>query len=116
MSDLVSAELSAMDGARRFLDGSERATVELPSATVGRGSYQPGWRWSVHAGRQTGRASERHLGLIESRRMAVRAADGTEVIFGPGSVFEVGPGHDAWVVGNEPCVAWDFRARAPRAT
>jgi mannose-6-phosphate isomerase-like protein (cupin superfamily) len=40
--------------------------------------------------------------------MVVRGADGREVTVGPGEAFEVGPGHDAWVVGDEPCVALDF--------
>ncbi|MGD9253078.1 MAG: hypothetical protein PVG92_04010 [Holophagae bacterium] len=112
MSEMVAADLTAMDGARRFLDGSERATVELLSATIGRGVYQPGWRWSEHAGRPTGRPSEPHLGLVESGQMVVRAADGTEAVVGPGGVFEVGPGHDAWVLGDEPCIAWDVATRS----
>jgi hypothetical protein len=47
--------------------------------------------------------------------MAVRAKDGTEVEVGPGGAFIVAPGHDAWVVGDEPCVALDFVATVAAA-
>ena len=111
MSDIAVENLEKMVNPRRFIDGSERVVLELPSLCVGRGVYQPGWRWSEHAGPQTGENSVRHVGLIESGRMTIRAADRTEATVGPGDIFEVGPGHDAWVIGNEPCVALDFEPR-----
>jgi quercetin dioxygenase-like cupin family protein len=52
-------------------------------------------------------ASE-HVGYVISGRMRVRARDGTELEVGPGEAFIAAPGHDAWVVGDEPCVALDF--------
>jgi hypothetical protein len=91
-----------------FPDGSTRSAVILKSVAIGWGEYLPGWRWSAHVGKQTGKNSEHHIGYILSGRMAVRGAGGKEIIVGPGEAFEVGPGHDAWVVGNEPCVALDF--------
>lgn len=111
MGDIVMQNLAEMDNPRVFVDGSKRAVAELPSIVVGRGVYHPGWRWSEHAGPQTGRESARHVGFIESGHMMIQAADGAEVTVGPGDVFEVGPGHDARVTGNEPCVALDFAAR-----
>jgi quercetin dioxygenase-like cupin family protein len=48
-----------------------------------------------------------HIGYVISGRVGVRTKDGTEVEVGPGDAFVVAPGHDAWVVGNEPCVALD---------
>ncbi|MEJ2468703.1 MAG: cupin domain-containing protein [Campylobacterales bacterium] len=82
---------------RQFLDGSVRSSVALRSA-----------QWSRHAGPQTGRASENHIGYILSGRMKIQDAAGTETEVGAGDAFEVGPGSDAWVVGDEPCVALDF--------
>jgi hypothetical protein len=111
MADIVVTNVATMDNPRVFLDGSRRALSKLPSVVVGRGVYRPGWRWSEHAGPQTGEASMRHVGFIESGHMTILAADGSEVRVGPGDVFEVGPGHDAWVTGSEPCVALDFQAR-----
>jgi len=91
-----------------FLDGSKRTAVILESVFVGRGTYLPGWKWSEHVGKQTGKDSEAHIGYIISGQMVVKGPDGKEMSISPGDAFEVGPGHDAWVVGDEPCVALDF--------
>jgi uncharacterized cupin superfamily protein len=104
----VAKKLTGAENSRTFLDGSIRSSVKLRSAIIGSGVYQAGWKWSLHAGSQTGRASENHIGYIISGHMTVQDAAGTEWNVGPGDAFEVGPGHDAWVVGNEPCVAIDF--------
>ena len=108
MKDIVAKNLDQADDLRVFLDGSKRSVVILDSVAVGRGEYLPGWRWSEHAGRQTGKGSAAHIGYVLSGRMIVQAADGLEVMVGPGEAFEVGPGHDAWVAGSEPCIALDF--------
>lgn len=112
MNDIIVINPEKAKDTQTFIDGSKRTVVELPSIIVGRGEYQPGWHWSKHAGPQTGKQSARHIGWIESGKMIIRAADGSEVEVGPGDAFEVGPGHDAWVVGKEPCIALDFEARA----
>lgn len=93
---------------RTFIDGSVRSTADLFSMRIGRGVYKPGWKWSMHAGLQTGKASARHIGFIEFGKMIIRTAKGYEYEVGSGDFFEVGPNHDAWVVGDEPCVALDF--------
>lgn len=98
---------------RTFLDGSEYWVVRLPSLSFGLGFFRPGWIWSVHAGAQTGAESQAHIGYIQSGAMAVESADGTRVELGPGDVFEVGPGHDASVVGSEVCVALDVSVSRP---
>jgi hypothetical protein len=73
----------------------------------------------MHAGAATDPEAQHHVGNVVSGRMIVRGPDGLEVSVGPGEAFEVVPGHDAWVAGNEPCVALDFSAgshgrRCPR--
>lgn len=85
----------------------QRSAVILNSVFVGLGTYQPGWRWSRDA-RQGGKESEAHTGYILSGKMIVRSASGEESTLGPGDAFEVTANHDAWVVGDEPCVAADF--------
>jgi class 3 adenylate cyclase len=86
--------------------------VELDDAVIGRMTYEPGWRWSVDvkpiAG--TDNCQYHHLGITLSGRLRVGMPDGTELEVGPGDVFEIPPGHDAWVVGDEPWVSVDFEA------
>lgn len=84
--------------------------VTLGDVTFGRAIFQPGWRWSTcvkpAAGTESCQAA--HLNLHISGQIAVRMDDGTERVFGPGEVSELPPGHDAWVVGNEPVVVIDI--------
>jgi uncharacterized cupin superfamily protein len=105
---IVAKNIISSEQSRRFLDGSVRQTVQLKSAVIGLGTYQPGWKWSLHAGVQTGKPSENHIGYIVSGHKIVRDSDGVEIEIGPGDGFEVMSGHDAWVIGIEPCVALDF--------
>lgn len=94
-----------------FLDGSTRNVAALPSLFVGKGVYRPGWRWSLHAGPLTGRETEHHIGYVVSGRFMIEDPAGNRRDVGPGEAFEVGPGHDAWVIGDEPCVALDLEVR-----
>jgi quercetin dioxygenase-like cupin family protein len=100
--------LGSPDTAWTFLDESERAAVQLGRVAIGRAVYRPGWRWSQHVQPLSGRDSVEHIGYVISGRMGIRAQAGTEVEVGPGDAFIAAPGHDAWVVGDEPCVALDF--------
>jgi class 3 adenylate cyclase len=105
---------------RRFSEPSDIRTiprgridvVELDDTVVGRMTYEPGWRWSVDvqpiAGTDT--CQYHHVGVTLSGRLHVQMPDGTELEIGPGDVFEIPPGHDAWVVGDEPWVSVDFEA------
>jgi len=108
MKDITAKNLDRSDDSRTFLDGSKRSVVVLESVAIGRGNYLPGWKWSKHVGRQTGKESEDHIGYIISGQMMIAGAGGKEVAVGPGDAFEMGPGHDAWVIGNEPCIVLDF--------
>lgn len=107
-SDMVKGRPADSVAARKFEDGSVRSSVGLRSCAVGMGTYNPGWRWSLHAGVQTGRPAENHIGYVVSGNLMIKDSAGSEMEVGPGEAFEVGPGHDAWVVGAEPCVALDF--------
>jgi quercetin dioxygenase-like cupin family protein len=108
MTEIVSENLDDQEKSWTFLDGSKRTAVILKSVVVGRGKYLPGWKWSEHVGKQTGKRSAAHIGYIISGQMVVKGADGKETALGPGDSFEVKPGHDAWVVGDDPCIALDF--------
>jgi quercetin dioxygenase-like cupin family protein len=75
--------------------------------TIGRATYEPGWKWSEHVGAAAGAESclVEHVGLVVSGRAAVKMDDGEERVMGPGDFFYVPPGHDSWVVGDEPYVS-----------
>jgi len=74
---------------------------------LGRAVYEPGWRWSEHVGPIAGTAlcEVDHIGMVLSGRAAVRMADGTERVLGPGEFFAIPPGHDSWVVGDQEYVS-----------
>ena len=102
------------DRTTTFLDGSVRvAVVLLGDAVAGRGIYRPGWRWSVHVGPMTGGTSERHFGCVVSGRLGLRTSKGGEIEVGPGEPFAAEEGHDAWVIGDEPCIALDWAVQRP---
>ncbi|HWH29393.1 MAG TPA: cupin domain-containing protein [Mycobacteriales bacterium] len=87
-------------------------------AQVGRITAQPGWRWSTDvqpvAGTELCQAP--HQQYHVSGRLHVRMADGTEFEAGPGEITSLPPGHDAWVVGDEPVVAIDWQGASVWAT
>jgi class 3 adenylate cyclase len=96
---------------RRFPHG-EVEVVELDDVVVGRMTYQPGWRWSTDVKPIAGTDScqYHHLGLTLQGQLRVQMPDGTELELDPGDVFEIPPGHDAWVVGDVPWISVDFEA------
>ena len=84
--------------------------VRMGDATVARFAFEPGWKWSECvkpvAGTETCQA--RHVGVVQSGRMHVTHDDGTEMDLGPGDTYVIEPGHDAWVIGDEPYVGLEF--------
>jgi hypothetical protein len=88
--------------------------VELADTTAARFTFQPGWRWSESVKPVVGTDScqVRHVGAIVSGRLHVVHNDGTEGEAAPGDAYVIEPGHDAWVVGDEPVVALEFSGAA----
>jgi len=92
----------------------ERGTFELVhigGLTVGRATYQPGWRWSEHVGRALGlsRCSVEHVGLVLSGVATAAFDDGTVIELRAGELFYIPPvPHDSWVVGDQPYVSLHF--------
>ena len=84
--------------------------VTLTGARVGLAVFEPGWRWSVHAKPVFGGQSCRtaHLGYVIAGRLGIVMDDGTAGEIGAGDAFQIPPGHDAWVVGDEPCTFVEF--------
>jgi mannose-6-phosphate isomerase-like protein (cupin superfamily) len=87
---------------------------KLQAATVGdfkvaRAVLQPGWKWSEHVKpiAETDSCQVHHTGYMVSGRMKVVMDDRSELEINPGDAYVIPAGHDAWVVGDEPCVAVD---------
>ena len=83
--------------------------ITLGDFTLGRGVFEPGWRWSndVKPIAGTDSCQVRHTGICVSGRMTVKFDDGSEMDVAPGDVVVLQPGHDAWTVGDEACVMYD---------
>jgi quercetin dioxygenase-like cupin family protein len=105
------------DETRNFPKGKFEL-IQVGDMTIGRASYQPGWKWSEHVGAATGAASCQvdHVGLVLSGRAKVLMDDGREIDLTAGDVFSIGPGHDSWVVGDEPYVSLHFMGAEHYAT
>jgi quercetin dioxygenase-like cupin family protein len=91
----------------RVFEKGRFEVVRIGDSVVGRATYAPGWRWSLHVGAGTGQRSclVDHVGLVLSGRVMVQMDDGRELLLTPGDLFAVGAGHDSWVVGEEPYVS-----------
>ena len=114
MAGLEVKSVGSPEETRPFQDGKgNAAVVNVGGQPILYATFEPGWRWSEHVKPIAGTDScqTNHLGYVLSGRMIVRAADGSETEVAAGDVFYVGPGHDAWAVGDEQCVALDFAAR-----
>ncbi|HEX6231209.1 MAG TPA: cupin domain-containing protein [Actinomycetota bacterium] len=109
MADVVIRTFDDADETREF-DLGAFSLVTLGGITVGRASYEPGWVWSEHVGAAIGDAfcEVEHVGIVVSGRTGGRMRDGTEFELAPGDLFHVAPGHDSWVIGDEPYVSLHF--------
>jgi hypothetical protein len=105
------------DEVRQFVDKGQAAVVSVGAHPVLYGTFEPGWRWSEHVKPIAGTDScqAQHLIYCLSGRMGVAMEDGTEAEIGPGDVAAIGPGHDAWTIGDEACVSIDFGGYAQYA-
>lgn len=106
-------KLSTPDETRKFEHG-QIEVVNIGGGSVGRATFQPGWKWSKDvkpiAGTELCEAP--HFMYQISGRMHIEMKDGTTIDVGPGDVAMIPPGHDGWVVGNEPVVAVDWGGAA----
>ena len=116
--------------ARRFVDADERVSfehgyidlVKTSSVALGWEVLEPGWRWSTHVKPIVGteRCEFHHVSILLEGRAGFESRDGEQVEVGPGTVLDVAPGHDSWVVGDAPAVFIDVQgvlgwAKAPEA-
>jgi len=113
MPGVESRDFSAPDETRT----PDKTTVELVNlggGQIGRYTFQPGWKWSECIKPVVGTEScqTEHVGYVVSGSLHVTHEDGSEGEVKPGDVYRIAPGHDAWVVGNEPAVFVEFQGAA----
>ena len=96
------------DETRHFVQGKLQ-TATLGDFKVARAVLEPGWKWSEHVKpiAETESCQVHHTGYVVSGQMKVVMDDRTEMDLGPGDAYVIEPGHDAWIVGNEPFVGVD---------
>ena len=85
-------------------------TVKVGGQKVMKLTIQPGWKWSNDIKPIVGTEScqATHLGVVVQGKITCRHDDGTEISYGEGDAYSIKPGHDAWVVGNTPAIAYEF--------
>ncbi|HLW82461.1 MAG TPA: cupin domain-containing protein [Candidatus Acidoferrales bacterium] len=107
MFEVILKRFEQPDEVRKFEKGKFEL-IHIGGMTIGRASYEPGWKWSVHVGKASGRKScaVEHVGMVISGRATAAMDDGRVIEMKAGDVFYIAPGHDSWVVGTSrtsPC-------------
>jgi quercetin dioxygenase-like cupin family protein len=95
----------------RFFEKGRFEIVHVGGLTIGRATYEPGWKWSVHVSPQAGTplCEVEHVGLVISGRAVAAMPDGRVIELTPGNLFYIPPDpHDSWVLGEEPYVSLHF--------
>ena len=96
----------------RTPDKTKVEILHLGSESVGRATFQPGWKWSecIKPVAGTDSCQARHVGAVVSGRLHIVHEDGSEGDAGAGDAYVIEPGHNAWVEGDEPFVSFEFEA------
>jgi hypothetical protein len=98
----------------RTPDKTRVEVVRFGGTTAARMTFEPGWRWSdcVKPVAGTESCQARHIGVVHSGRLRVKHDDGSEAEIGPGDTYVIEPGHDAWVIGDERFVGFEFEPKS----
>jgi hypothetical protein len=109
MKDVILKRFENPDETRVFEKGKFEV-VQIGGMTIGRATYEPGWKWSEHVGKAMGvlRCNVEHVGMVVSGSATAAMDDGRVIEMHAGEVFYIPPGHDSWVVGSEPYVSLHF--------
>jgi hypothetical protein len=113
ISNVTRMEKKSLDSSPDETITFEKGKVEIAQVgdtSIGRGYFEPGWSWekSIKPIAKTDTCQLPHTHYVISGRLKVALDDGTEEEFGRGDIAYVPPGHNSWVVGNEPLVIVDF--------
>jgi hypothetical protein len=98
----------------RTPDKTRVDVLRVGSTSAARMTFEPGWKWSecVKPVVGTDSCQVHHVGVVQSGTLHIAHEDGTEVEIGPGDAYVIEPGHDAWVVGDERFVGFEFEPHA----
>jgi hypothetical protein len=110
MLEVIVKQFETPDETRTFENGKFEI-VKIGGVTIGRATYEPGWKWSKDVSPLAGTAlcEVEHVGLVLSGRAMAALIDGTLVELVPGNLFYIPPvAHDSWVIGEEPYVSLHF--------
>jgi quercetin dioxygenase-like cupin family protein len=110
MIDVILKRFEEPDEVREMNKGRFEI-VHIGGLTIGRATYEPGWRWSEHVGPALGatRCHVEHVGLVLSGTATAAFEDGRVFPLRTGELFHIPPDpHDSWVVGDEPYVSLHF--------
>lgn len=110
MLDLILKSFENSDETRTFEKG-KLEIVRIGGMTLGRATYEPGWRWSEHVSAIAGTplCEVEHVSMVLSGRAMAAMKDGTQVELAAGTLFYIPPiAHDRWVVGDELYVSLHF--------
>jgi mannose-6-phosphate isomerase-like protein (cupin superfamily) len=116
--ETVLTSFESPDEVREF-DKGRLELVTIAGQTLGRATYQPGWKWSVHVGPRVGArwCAVEHLGVVLAGHAVAAFADSRIVDLSPGTIFYIPPEeHDSWVVGDEEYVSLHLLGGATYAT
>ena len=108
--DVILKRFDSPDEVREFPKGRFEV-IHIGGRTIGRATYQPGWKWSVEVGPSVGesRCTVEHVGLVLSGIATVAMDDGRVIELTPGTMFYVGQvPHDSWVIGDQEYVSLHF--------
>lgn len=102
---------------KRRPDKSEIDIVSVGDYTIGRLSFEPGWRWSecIKPVVNTDSCQNSHVGFCVSGKLTVETTDGGRIDIAAGDSYTIPPGHDAWVEGGDPFVGVEFLSAAAYA-
>ncbi len=106
MLDVILKRFDTPDETRTFPKGKFEL-IHIGGMTIGRATYEPGWKWSEHVGKSLGKTScdVEHVGIVVSGCATAAMDDGRVIEMKAGDIFYIAPGHDSWVVGGEPYVS-----------
>jgi hypothetical protein len=110
MMEVILKQFEQADEVRTFEKGRFEI-VHIGGLTIGRATYQPGWRWSQHVSPLVGSplCEVEHVGLVISGKAAAAMSDGRLIELTPGAIFHIPAlAHDSWVIGDEPYVSLHF--------
>ena len=106
MYEVILKRFDQPDEVRTF-DKGRFELVHIGGMTIGRATYEPGWKWSTHFGEKLGKKScdVEHVGLVIAGRATAAMDDGRVIEMKAGDLFYIAPGHDSWVIGDDAYVS-----------